>query len=58
MRGNIEEEVEKIILECGFRRLTSEERRGNDEVNSGGGDKDRAKRTAWKRLIQLYVRDE
>jgi hypothetical protein len=57
MRGNIEEEVEKIILECGFRRLTSEERRGSGEVNSGG-DKERAKRTAWKRLIQLYVREE
>ena len=57
MRGNIEEEVEKIILECGFRRLTSEEKGGRDEVNNGG-DKERAKRTAWKRLIQLYVRDE
>lgn len=57
MRGNIEEEVEKIILECGFRRLTSEEKGESDEVSSGG-DKERAKRTAWKRLIQLYVRDE
>mmetsp|Transcript_16168 Transcript_16168/g.46435 ORF Transcript_16168/g.46435 Transcript_16168/m.46435 type:complete len:326 (-) Transcript_16168:1219-2196(-) len=59
MRGNIEEEVEKIILACGFRRLTSEEKEGSDKVNSGSDHaKQAAKRTAWKRLIQVYVRDQ
>ena len=53
MRGNIEEEVEKIILTCGFRRVTAAEE--DNERSSGSGDEH--KRTAWKRQIQLYVRE-
>ena len=49
MRGNIEEEVQKIILACGFRRVIAE------EANGEGSTTD-AKRTAWKRQIQLYIR--
>ena len=52
MRGNIEEEVEKIILACGFRRVDAAEEK--KERNTGTSD---AKRTAWKRQIQLYVRE-
>ena len=52
MRGNIEEEVEKIILACGFRRVTAAEE--DKERYTGTSD---ANRTAWKRQIQLYVRE-
>lgn len=53
MRGKIEEEIEKIILSCGFRRVTAAE--GDKERSSGSGDEHN--RTAWKREIQLYVRE-
>ena len=51
MRGNIEDEVEKVILACGFRRVTAEEENKEGSISSD------VKRTAWKRQIQLYVRE-
>ena len=52
MRGNIEEEIEKSILACGFIRVTTVEE--DKERRAGTSD---ANRTAWKRQIQLYVRE-
>lgn len=71
MRINIEDEVRRIIVGCGFRRvvvgLECEEDDGGEGPSKGGGDlidtvKDKGRgvvknsRTAWNRSVQLYER--
>ena len=46
MRNDIENEVEKVVTRCGFRRVKL-------ELEDGGENSDR---TAWNRTLQLYRR--
>lgn len=49
MRNDIENEIEKVVLGCGFRRVTlNVEDEGHHQ-----GDK-----TAWNRTLQLYERQQ
>ena len=49
MRADIETEIDKVVLGCGFRRV-----RLNDKAEEQGDDL----RTAWNRTLQLYERVE
>ena len=49
MRADIESEIDKVVLGCGFRRVKL-----NDEAGEQGDDL----RTAWNRTLQLYERVE
>ena len=56
MRPDIEEEIDKVIIRCGFRHVTLDELL-NDEKCPGDIDKKRnAHTTSWNRTLHLYER--
>ena len=56
MRPDIGEEIEKVIIRCGFRRVTLGELL-NDKCAGNGREKKRdAVTTSWNRTLHLYER--
>lgn len=55
MRNNIENEVERIITECGFQRVSNTCSPEESEASESGVIKE-TKRTAWQRQLQLYAK--
>ena len=49
MRNDIENEIEKVVLECGFQRVTL----NVEDEGQQQGDK-----TVWNRTLQLYERKQ
>lgn len=49
MRNDIENEIERVVLGCGFRRVTL----NMEDEGQHQGDK-----TAWNRTLQLYERTQ
>lgn len=49
MRNDIEKEIEKVVVECGFQRVTL----NAEDEGQHQGDK-----TAWNRTLQLYERKQ
>ena len=57
MRPDIGEEIEKVIIRCGFRRVTLDELL--NDVKCAGNDvqkKRDAVTTSWNRTLHLYER--
>lgn len=49
MRSDIENEIDKVVTGCGFRRV---------KLDDEGGEQGDDLRTAWNRTLQLYERNE
>ena len=49
MRSDIETEIERVVIACGFQRIR---RFGTEPNGEEGGDL----RTSWNRTLQLYER--
>lgn len=49
MRNDIENEIEKVVLGCGFCRVT---------LNMEDEEQQQGDKTAWNRTLQLYERKQ
>ncbi len=49
MRNDIENEIDKVVTGCGFRRV---------KLDGQAGEQGDDLRTAWNRTLQLYERTE
>ena len=58
MRPEIEQEIEKVILRCGFRRVTSDviTKECNDAKAKRNGSEGNDAVTSWNRSLCLYER--